>query len=261
MISRFFSQAWLYAKVRYAGLDLTEFFAYRIGISVTTLILYVLIARYVQGGEVDLTRWVIGNAFALCIAECIFLMGTYWNAERFSGRLRSIIAAPTSKITVVMYSSVSSIIVTMATIIVGFVVGGLLFGVPFGELNVGMFAIAILTAAFACLGLGLMLAAFALITDSMFLMLNAIASIIMIFSGANFPVSQLPVWAQYIANAFPLFRSVAAGNLAMGGTFTAEYARLVIGETILGIIYFTVAISLIKIIERTAVKKATLEMF
>jgi ABC-2 type transport system permease protein len=227
MIERFFSQVWLYTKVRYAGMDVAEFFAYRVGLSIATLLIYVLIARYTTGGEIDLTRWVIGNAFALCIFECVSTMGTYFNAERFNGRLRSIIAAPTSKITVIMYSSVPSVMVSFLTITMGFVVGGMIFSVPFGDLNIAMFAIAVTTAAFACIGLGLLLAAVALITDSMYLILNAISLLILIFSGANFPVSQLPKFAQVIANAFPLFRSVAAGNLAMGGGFTPEFARLI----------------------------------
>jgi ABC-2 type transport system permease protein len=229
--------------------------------SIATLLIYVLIAQYTTGGEVDLTRWVVGNAFALCVFECVFSMGTYFQAERFNGRLRSIIAAPTSKLTVIMYSSVSAIIVTSLTVTGGFIVGGLLFNVPFADLNIPMFALAIITAAFACIGLGLLLAAFALITDSMYLMLNAIALLIVIFSGANFPVSQLPQFAQYIAQIFPLFRSVAAGNLAMSGHLTPEYTHLILGEVLLGAIYFAAAISLIKIIERVAVKKATLEMF
>jgi len=261
MVSRFFSQVWLYTKVRYAGMSAAEFFAYRVGLSLMTLLLYVLIQQYVHGGEVDLTRWVIGNAFVLCIFECVSTMGTYFNAERFNGRLRSIIAAPTSKVTVIMYSAIPSIVVSFATISMGFIVGGLLFGVDFAVLNVGMFALAVTTAAFACIGLGLLIAAIALLSDSMYLITNTVTSLIIIFSGANFPVAQLPSWAQFFANGFPLFRSIAAGNMAMGGSFTAEYARLVAGEAILGVAYFTAAISLVKIIERVAIKKATLEMF
>jgi len=239
----------------------TEFFAYRVGLSLMTLTLYVLIQQYVRGEDVDLSRWVIGNAFVLCVSECVSTMGTYFNAERFNGRLRSIIACPTSKITIILYSAVPSIVVSFATISLGFVVGGLLFGVNFAVLNVGMFAIAVIAAAFACIGLGLLIAAIALLSDSMYLITNTVAVLIMIFSGANFPVEQLPGWTQFFAGGFPLFRSIAAGNLAMGGSFTAEYARLVAGEAILGIIYFTAAILIVKIIEHIAIKKATLEMF
>ena len=260
MIKRFFSQAWLNAKVHQGGLNLTEFLAYRVGISISTLILYVLIAQHTTGGA-DLTSWVVGNAFALCVYECIFSLGGTFNAERFNGRLRAIIVSPTSKLTVIMYNGLSSIFVAFLTISSAFIVGGLIFGVSFTDLNISMFTLAILTAAFTCVGLGLMLAVFALITDSMFLMLNTLAFLIIIFSGANFPVSQLPLAAQWFANIFPLYRSVAAANLSMGGTLSLEFGRLLIGELILGLCYYLSAFALIKIIERIAIRKATLEMF
>ncbi|MCL2217914.1 MAG: ABC transporter permease [Defluviitaleaceae bacterium] len=260
MIVRFFSQAWLNAKVHQGGLNMTEFLAYKVGVSVSTLMLYVLIARYTTG-LVDLTAWVVGNAFALCVYECIFNIGGTFNAERFSGRLRAIVVSPTSKLAVIMYNGVSSIVVGFITITAAFVVGGLIFGVQFADINIAMFALSILAAAVACVGLGLLLAVFALITDSMYLMLNALALLIIIFSGANFPVSQLPVGAQYIANIFPLYRSVAAANLSIGGSFSPEYWRLLLGEFILGLSFYLAAFLLIKAIERVAVKKATLEMF
>jgi len=261
MILRFFSQAWLNAKVHQGGLNVTEFLVYRVGLSISTLLLYVLIAQYTTGGYVDLTAWVVGNAFALCVFECIFNVGGTFSAERFNGRLRAIMVSPTSKLTVIMYNGISSIAVGFLTISAAFVVGGLIFGVQFSNLHIGMFVLAILTAAFTCVALGLFLAVFALITDSMYLVLNTLALLIIIFSGANFPISQLPIFAQYIANISPLYRSVAAANLATSGTFSAEFQYLLLGEIALGIAYYLGAFLLIKIIERIAIKKATLEMF
>jgi len=260
MIQRFFSQAWLGAKAKQGGLNIPEFLVYRVGISISTLLMYVLIARHTTGG-IDLTAWVVGNAFALCVYECIFNIGGTFNAERYNGRLRAIIVSPTSKLAVIMYNGVSSVVVGAITIVAAFVVGGLIFGVNFADINVGMFAIAILAAAFACVGLGLMLAVFALITDSMYMMLNALALLIIIFSGANFPVAQLPVVGRLAANIFPLYRSVAAANLSMGGAFSAQYARLIAGEAALGVGFYLAAFALVKTIERMAVRHARLEMF
>ena len=260
MIRRFFSQAWLGAKRRQGGVGPVEFLIYRVGISITTLMVYVLIAHHTTGGA-DLTAWVIGNAFALCVYECVFNIGGTFNNERFHGVLKIIVVSPTSKLAVIMYNGIYSLLTASVTIVAAFIAGGLIFGVPFGDLHIGMFALAILAAAFACVGLGLLLAVFALITDSMFLMLNALAMLLIIFSGANFPVAQLPVFAQWIANVFPLYRSVAAANMAMGGGFSSEFASLLLGEAALGLAFFLSAFVLIKIIERVSIKKATLDMF
>jgi len=261
MIRRFISQTWIGAKRRQGGLGPVEFLVYRVGISITTLILYALIAQYTTGGEINLTAWVIGNAFALCVYQCVHSLGVTFDQERFQGVLKIIIVSPTSKLTTIMHNGAYALLMASITIVVAFITGGLLFGVPFAELHLGMFAIAILVAAFTCTGLGLLLAVFALITDSMYLMLNAIAMLLIIFSGANFPVAQLPIFAQWIANAFPLYRSVAAGNMAMGGNLSPDFWQLVRGEIILGVIFYLSAFALIKAIERISIRKATLDMF
>ncbi|MCL2717462.1 MAG: ABC transporter permease [Lachnospiraceae bacterium] len=260
MIRRFCSQAWLNAKVNQGGLDLTEFLAYRVGISITTLIFYCLIANHATG-QIDLTRWVVGNAFALCIYECIFGLGICFNSDRYYGRLRSIIVSPTSKLTVIMYYGVYSIFIAFLTIVVSFATGGLIFGIPFNDLNLGMLMLAISIAVFTCVGFGFLFAVLALITDSIYLLLNAIGLLIIIFSGANFPVSQLPAFAQWIAHIFPLFRSVQAANMSFGGEFSSLFGQLLIGEAILGLVFYVMSFILIKIIERIAIKRATLEIF
>lgn len=261
MIARFFSQAWLNAKARQAGFNFAQFIVYRVGISISTLIMYVLVARHAAGGVYDLTPWVIGNAFALCIYECVFNVGSSFNTERFNGRLRAIMVSPTSKLTVIMYNSISSIVITTLTIISAFIAGGLIFGISFSELNIAMFALSIFVAAFTCVGLGLLLGVFSLITDSMHMVLNVLALLMVIFSGANFPVSQLPIVMQLIANVFPLYRSVRAANMSMGGVFDQVFGYLLMGELILGIVFYLTAFALTKFIERTAIRKATLEMF
>lgn len=260
MIKIFCSQAWLNAKINQGGLSITEFLVYRVALSIITLVFYCLIALYTTG-EVDLTRWVVGNAFVLCVYEGIFKIGRTFDEERYYGRLRSIIVSPTNKLTVVMYNGMYAIFLSFLTIFGSFVVGGLIFGVVFSDINLTMFLIAVISAAFACVGLGIVLAVCALITDSMFLMLNTIASLLLIFSGANFPVSQLPVFAQWIAFMFPLNRSVSAANMSFSGSFNNEYWELIIGELVLGIVLFILAFLLIKIVERVAIKKATLEIF
>ena len=257
---RFFSQAWLNAKSQQGGFDLTQFLAFRVGLSISTLILYCLIA-YNATGEIDLTRWVVGNAFALCVYECIFGIGGSFNTERYYGRLCFIVVSPTSKLTVIMYNAFYSICMAFITIFTAFIAGGLIFSVQFSELNFGMFLLAILSATFTCVGFGIIFAVCALITDSIYMMLNIIAGFVMIFSGANFPVSQLPAFARWIAQAFPLSRSVQAANMSFEGNFSPEFITLLLGEIILGVVFYLVAFSLIKMIERIAIRKATLDMF
>ena len=256
---RFCSQVWLYAKVNQANIDWLEFIFFRIGVSMLTLIFYVLIASFTTG-EIDLSRWVVGNAFVLCTYECIHIIGVSFNGERFNGRLRSIIVSPTSKLTVLMYTGSWAVFSAFLTIGAAFLAGGLIFGVSFAGFNVAAFLISIAITAFACVGLGLLIGIFALITDSMYLILNAVAMLIMIFSGANFPVEQLPPLAQLVAGIMPVQRGIAAANQYFNSPIDIGYWRLVGGEALLGIVFILLAFILIKAIEGVAIKKATLEI-
>ena len=256
---RFCSQVWLHAKVNQANIDWLEFIFFRVGVVMLTLVFYVLIASFTTG-EGDLTRWVVGNAFVLCTYECIHLIGVSFNTERFNGRLRSIIVAPTSKLVVLMYTGAWAVFSSIITISVAFFIGGLIFGVGFAGFNFAAFFISILITAFACVGLGLFVGIFALITDAMYLVLNAIVMIIMIFSGANFPVSQLPRAAQPIAWVMPIRRGVEAANLFFDAPINSTYWQLVGAEALLGLVFLLLAFALIRIVEAVAIKKATLEI-
>ena len=260
MIKIFWSQVWLNAKVNQGGLNLAEFFAYRICISLLMLILYCLIAYYAQG-QVDLTRWVVGNAFILCIFESIHSVGSCFNEERSFGRLKTIIVSPTSKLIVIMYRGVSSILISFLTISIALFIGGKIFDVQFSEVNLGMLVVAMLISSFAAVGLGSLLAVFALITDSMYLMLNSVVMLIMIFSGANFPVTQLPDFAQWISKIFPLNRGIAAANMSFSYDFNLEFWQLIREEALLGLTFYLLAFFAIRIVERIAIRNASLEMF
>lgn len=128
-------------------------------------------------------------------------------------------------------------------------------------MNFGVFLLAALSATFSAAGMGLMMSAIALLTDSVHLILNIVANIILLLSGANFPVTQLPIAAQYIAMIFPLHRAIAAANMSFGSFEYSKYAKLIMGEVILGICFYLLAFVMLKIMEKVAIKKASLEMF
>jgi len=259
-VKRFFSQVWLYGKAMTGPFDLLEFFFYKVGYSLLSICFYCIIASFASG-EVDLTRWVVGNAFTLCITECIFRLGGTFSNERYFGRLRSIIASPTNNLSVVVQNGTFAILTAFISIAGGFIAGGLIFGVNFSELDIPRFAISILAAVISMAGLGLFISVFALLTDSIHLVLNTAASLLIIFSGANFPVSQLPYICRVIARIFPLYRSVQAANMCFGNRITDDFWLLILGEALLGVCFYIATVLMLRIIERIAVNKATLEMF
>ncbi|MBO4418642.1 MAG: ABC transporter permease [Oscillospiraceae bacterium] len=259
MIRRFFEQAQLYHKGRRAAFSGEEFALMQVGYPLVTLIFYCLIASYsFQTG--NLTTWVIGNAFLLCTNACIFGLGNVFRGERYTGRLRSIIASPSAKLPLILASGLYPALFAVIASVCGFLVGSLVFGVDFSGVNLGLAALAILCAMASATCFGLFLSVFGLMSDSMHLVLNVVSYLLMIFTGAEFPVSQLPLFGRVIAQLMPLTKAIAAMNSLFGpeqGTFWT----LMLAELATGAVYAILARVLFGFAERCARRNGQFDLF
>ena len=260
MVRRFFHQSWLYFKGANRAFNFEEFALDRLMYPLLTLIFYVLLAAY-SFNATNLTYWVVGNSFLMCVVVSLFTLGQAFNSERYYGRLRSIIASPVSRMATVLQKAVFPLLIAIVTVSIGFIAGSLIFNIPFMEVNMGLMLLVIIVSMFAASGFGLLLSALSLLTDSMHLVLNTMYYVLMIFCGANFPVAQLPVWGQVISRLLPLTRGIEAGNLLFEGSDSVVFIRLVTGEFAIGLVFFATSYWVIKFAERAAIKRASLEMF
>ena len=97
----------------------------------------------------------------------------------------------------------------MCASIFGFLVGALVFHVDFSNVNLGLAIVTVLCAMISASCFGLFLAVFGLMSDSMHLVLNVVSYLLMIFTGAEFPVSQLPLAGRIVAQFMPLTKSIS----------------------------------------------------
>ena len=142
----------------------------------------------------------------------------------------------------------------------GLLVGALVFHVDFSSVNLGLVVVTILCAMIAASCFGLFLAVFGLISDSMHLVLNVVSYLMLIFTGAEFPVSQLPLAGRIIAQFLPLTKSISAMNLLFkkeNGLFWI----LLLGEIATGVMYAMLAWTIFGFIERSARKSGRFDMF
>lgn len=259
MIERFFSQAVLYHRGRTAAFNMLEFLCFDAAYPIVTLIFYCLLASY-SFHATDLTRWVVGNAFLMCTNTCVFGLGRIFTNERYTGRLRSIVAAPCSKLALVLASGVFPALLSSLSVAGGFAVGALAFGVDFSGVNLAMAAVTILCAMTAATGFGLFLSALGLLTDSMHLVLNVVSYVLMIFTGAEFPVAQLPTVGRAISRLLPLTRSIRAMNLLFEGA-ARGVLPLLLGELAVGATYALAAWCVFLAAQRVCVRSGKLDLF
>ena len=259
MIRRFFDQAVLYHKGRSAAFEAEEFVLMQIGYPLITLIFYCLIATF-SFNTSNLTNWVIGNSFLLCTNACIFGLGKIFVSERYFGRLRSIIASPCSKLSLILASGVFPALFAVCSSVCGLIVGSLVFGVDFSGVNMPLVALTIIIAMISATCFGLFISVFGLMTDSMHLVLNVVSYLLMIFTGAEFPITQLPFAGQVIAQMMPLTKAIAAMNKLFEGNIE-DFFFLLIAEFFTGVIYALLTYVIFVIAEKTAQKNGSFDMF
>lgn len=259
MIRRFFETAYLYHKGRSAAFEAEEFVLMQIGYPLVTLIFYCLIASY-SFRTTDLSKWVIGNSFLLCTNACIFGLGNLFVGERYFGRLRSIIASPCSKISLILASGVFPTFFAICSSVCGLVVGSFLFHVSFKHVNIPLVVLAILFAMISATCFGLFISSFGLISDSMHLVLNVVSYLLMIFTGAEFPISQLPLVGQIIAQFMPLTKAISAMNMLFENNLRMFWIYIC-GELITAVIYALLSRSVFAYAQRAALRNGQFDMF
>lgn len=142
----------------------------------------------------------------------------------------------------------------------GFLVGVLVFHVDFLSVNFGLMMITILCAMISATCFGLFLAVFGLMSDSMHLVLNVVSYLLMIFTGAEFPVSQLPFAVRFISQFLPLTKSISAMNLLFKEDI-GSFWYLLAGEIAIGVMYVLLAGGIFGFVERSARRSGRFDMF
>ena len=256
----FLRMAWLNFKGQRVAFNLEEFLLLETAYPFLTLMFHCVLAGYAYG-TTDLTDWVIGNAFLLCTNICVFSLGSSFRAERAYGRIRSIMAGKTSKLEIVLQKGFFSGLVSMGTTFAGFAIGCLVFGISWSNISWGSMLLCFTVAMFAATGFGLMLSVLGLMSHQMHLILNLMEYVLLIFTGSNFPITQLPEAVRVISYVLPLTRSIQAARGVVNGMEWNAVLGLLVSEILVGISYILLAAGLVKYAERVAIKEGTLELF
>lgn len=256
----FIHMAWLNFKGQRAAFNLEEFLLLETAYPFFTLIFYCVLASYAYG-TTNVTDWVIGNSFLLCTNICVFSLGNCFVGERYFGRIRSIIVGSASKIEIILAKGFFPAIVGLCTTFLGFYMGCLVFDISWTDISWGKLLCVYAVAMISAMGFGLFLAVLGLLSNQMHLILNIMQYILLIFTGANFPINQLPTVLQKVSLILPLTRSIEASREIVSGNGLETILSLLMGELIVGIVYIMIAVAVVKYVERIAIKKGTLELF
>jgi ABC-2 type transport system permease protein len=203
--------------------------------------------------------YVVGNALQYAAIPCLFAMSQLVSGERFQNTLSAILVSPAHRIP--LFFGRAAPVLANAAFVSAFslTAGALILGVDIPLSAVPALALVIVVAAFSCTGLGLMNAGVSLRIRENAVLSNVIFGFLLIFTGANVPLDQLPDVMQTVSGALPFTHAIkAARELADGASF-GSVSGLVATEALVGLVYAALGYGLLRYMEVQSRRHASLE--
>ncbi|MGZ4426458.1 MAG: ABC transporter permease [Nocardioidaceae bacterium] len=204
--------------------------------------------------------YVIGNAVQYSAIPCLFAMANTVAGERWTQTLGIVLVTPARRVPLFLGRSLPVVVNGFVVSMFSLVVGSLLLSVAIPAGAWLPLALVVAIAAASCTGMGLANAALGLRVRETAVMSNVLFGVLLIFSGANIPLSDLPGWMAAVGSWLPLSHSIeAARELAAGATLSGV-SGLLLREAGLGLLYGALGLVALRLLEVEGRRKATLEV-
>jgi ABC-2 type transport system permease protein len=203
--------------------------------------------------------YVIGNALQYAAIPCVFAMGFAIGGERYQKPLGSILVSPARRLPLFLGRAVPVMLNGAFVAAFSLAVGGFLLGIDLPASALAPLALVVLVCAISCTGLGLINGALGLRVRENAVLANIIFGLLLIFTGANVPLDQLPGWMRAISEVIPLTHGIEAARLLADGASLRFVDHLIGQELLVGFVYGLVGYGLLRFLEWQSRVHATLE--
>jgi ABC-2 type transport system permease protein len=222
------------------------------------ILLFVYIGR--SAGVQNDEFFVIGNAVQYASIPCLFSMTHAIAGERYQQTLAYILVSPAGRLPLFLGRALPVIINAMVVAAFSLLVAGLILRIDVPVRSWPAIGLVIAISTFSCTGLGLICAAIGLRVRETAVLNNVIFGLLLIFTGANVPIAELPGWMQAIANSVPLTHGIEAARDVANGDSLAAVADLLATELVIGVVYTVVGYLGLRFMERESRRRASLQV-
>jgi ABC-2 type transport system permease protein len=179
--------------------------------------------------------------------------------ERYQNTLSAILVSPAPRIPLFFGRSLPVVLNGAFVAAFALLVGALVLGVHLPTSSLAPLGLVVLIAAFSCTGLGLINAALSLRIRENAVLSNVIFGFLLIFTGANVPLNDLPSWMSTAAQGLPFTHAIEAARQLAGGASLGDVRGLLGAELLVGAIYGVAGYALLRWFEVQSRRYATLE--
>jgi ABC-2 type transport system permease protein len=204
--------------------------------------------------------FVIGNALQYAAIPCLFAMTNTVAGERHENTLAYILVSPAGRIPIFLGRALPVVINGAFVAALSLLLGGLVLNVHVPAGSVAPLAFVVLVTAYSCTGLGLVSAGLGLRIRETAVLANVIFGVLLIFTGANVPLHTLPDWMQAVSGWLPITHGIEAARRIADGASLADVSGLVAKEAALGTAFAVAGYGLIRYMEQTARRRASIEV-
>jgi ABC-2 type transport system permease protein len=203
--------------------------------------------------------FVVGNAIQYAAVPCLFAMTQLVGGEKFQQTLGAILVSPAPRLPLFFGRAVP--VVANGAVVAAFslVAGALILGVHIPVSAAPALALVVVVASFSCTGLGLVTAALSLRVRETAVLTNVLFGFLLIFTGANIPLAELPDWMQAVSRVIPFTASIEAARELADGASLGSVLDLVGRELVVGVVYVGAGYGLLRFFENQGRRHATLD--
>ncbi len=255
----FVSGTWLSYKALFAWAE-PKGYASSVIIAPLTYLVFYLYLGITATGRSNTEFYLVGNALQTAAMSGIFGVTMMVGSERDAGTLQYLIGSPAHRLSVFLGRASMSVLNGCISIVVSFA-WALLLGLDLSHANLLGLALTTLIVAVSTSWLGLLMGSLSLMALNVMFVNNTMYFALLILSGANLPLDQMPGWTLALNQILPLSRGIQAARLLVTGASLAEVWPLLAGEFAIGLTYALVGFGFFRWIEFQARRFGTLEAF
>jgi ABC-2 type transport system permease protein len=245
-------------RALFAWLRPVTYMASKIFMPLAQMFFFVFLGTYGSGsGNSDF--YVIGNAIQITSVSGIFGVTFSVGGDRDAGTLPYLFGTPANRFMIFFGRAFMHVIDGAIGVVIALTWGVLLMGLDLSRTDLPALGLTIVITTISTCGLGLLMGCLSLLTANVMFVNNFVYFSLLIFSGANVPIANLPAWMQVISNILPLTRGIAASRALAAGSTLSEVSPLLFSEIGIGLIYGVLGYFLFAWFETQAKKKGTLE--
>lgn len=224
---------------------------------ITQILLFAYVGR--AAGVGDDRFFIIGNALNYAAIPGMFAMTFTIGGERFAQTLGLVLVSPARRIPLFMGRALPVILTGWGTAMIGIVSGVWLLDADIAWSAYPLVGLVVAVGAFATAGIGLVMGAINLVWRDGATLGNVVFLVLLVFTGTNVALEDLPGWMAPIGRCLPLTHAIEATRMVADGAAWGQVSGLVGTELTIGAVYVVLGLVALRWFEQMSRTHATFD--